>query len=91
MGALITRYDSHLEDRRWLNMYPGKDSPVVDESDLPPSEFDEEEIAERAAQAEEAELWADLELEAGTHDVFSLTEILETGTQATRDEDIDMS
>jgi hypothetical protein len=30
------------------------------EPDLPPSEFDEEEIAERAAQAEEAEFWADL-------------------------------
>jgi len=63
---------------------------VVYESDLPPSEFDEEEIAERAAQAEEADLWADLELEAGAHDVFSLGDILDTGMQVNRDEDVDM-
>jgi hypothetical protein len=34
---------------------------MADESVLPPSEFDEEEIAELAAQAEEDELWAHLE------------------------------
>ena len=61
------------------------------ESDLQPSEFDEEEIAELAAQAEEAELWADLELEAGAHDVFSLGDILDMGTQVNRDEDVDMT
>ncbi|KAH9063252.1 hypothetical protein EDB87DRAFT_1575644 [Lactarius vividus] len=66
-------------------------SPVVYESDLPPSEFDEEEIAERAAQAEEAELWADLELEAGVHDVFSSSDVLDTGTRVNRDEDVDMT
>ncbi|KAN0136836.1 hypothetical protein V8E53_005277 [Lactarius tabidus] len=68
-----------------------QDPPVVYESDLPPSEFDEEEIAERAAQAEEAELWAELELEAAAHDVFSFTEIPDTGAQADRDEDVDMT
>jgi len=84
--------DPDLEDiASWERSLQGEGSPVVYESDLPPSEFDEEEIAERAAQAEEAELWADLELDAGTHDVFSLTEILDTGTQASRDDDIDMS
>ena len=60
-----------------------EDLPVVYEPDLPSSEFDEEDIAERAAQAEEAELWADLELEAGAHDVFSFTE--------NRDVDVDMT
>ncbi len=63
---------------------------MVYESDLPPSEFDEEDIAERAAQAEEADLWADLELEAGAHDVFSLGDIPDTGMQVNRDEDVDM-
>ena len=67
------------------------DLPVVYEPDLPTSEFDEEDIAERAAQAEEAELWADLELEAGEHDVFSFTEVLDTGTQVNRDDDVDMT
>jgi len=84
--------DPDLEDIvAWERSLQDGDSPVVYESDLTHSEFDEEEIAERAAQAEEAELWADLELEAGTHDVFSFTEILETGTQANRDGDVDMT
>lgn len=69
----------------------GNDPPVVYESDFPPSEFDEEDIVERAAQAEEAELWADLELEVGAQDVFSLGDILDTGTQVNRDEDVDMT
>ncbi|KAH9171092.1 hypothetical protein EDB89DRAFT_1194602 [Lactarius sanguifluus] len=59
--------------------------------ELPPSEFDEEEIAERAAQAEEAELWAELDLEAGAHDIFSPTNVLDTGTRVNRDEDVDMT
>ncbi|KAH9077935.1 hypothetical protein EDB83DRAFT_2216629 [Lactarius deliciosus] len=59
--------------------------------DLPPSEFDEEEIAERAAEAEEAELWAELDLEAGAHDVFSPSDVLDTGTRVNRDEDVDMT
>ena len=64
---------------------------MIYESYFPPSEFDEEEIAERAAQAEDAELWADLELEAGVHDVFSLGDILDTATEVNRDEDVDMT
>jgi len=74
----------------WERSLQDEDSPVVYESDFPRSEFDEEEIAERAAEAEEAELWADLELEleAGAHDVFSLGD---PRTQVNRDEDVDMT
>ena len=61
------------------------------ESDFLPSEFDEEDIAERAAQAEEADLWADLELEAGADDIFSLDDILDPETQVNREEDVDMT
>ncbi len=60
----------------------------VDEADLPPSEFDEEEIAERAAQAEEAELWA--EFEKGTYELFPLGDILDTGVEVNENEDVDM-
>ncbi|KAI9459149.1 hypothetical protein BJY52DRAFT_1416187 [Lactarius psammicola] len=84
--------DPDMEDiAAWERSLQGGDSPVIDESDLPPSEFDEDEIAERAAQAEEADLWAELELEAGVHDVFSFGDILDTGTQVNRDEDVDMT
>lgn len=95
MGALVTRYDNsltpRLRDPCGSSYILEKDSPVAYESDLQPSEFDEEEIAELAAQAEEAELWADLELEAGAHDVLSLGDILDMGTQVNRDEDVDMT
>lgn len=84
--------DPDLEDiAAWEHSLQGDNSPVVYESDFPPSEFDEEEIAERAAQAEEAELWADLELEVGAHDVLSFGDVLDTGTQGNRDEDVDMT
>jgi hypothetical protein len=60
------------------------------EPDLPPSEFDEEEIAERAAQAEEAEFWADL-IAADT--VLNPSDIDDTNPkfQAIPDEDVDMA
>lgn len=55
--------------------------------DLPPSEFDEEEIAERAAQAEEAELWADLD---GTDIALNSSEILDLAPKS-QDDDVDMA
>ncbi|KAH8993595.1 hypothetical protein EDB86DRAFT_1338044 [Lactarius hatsudake] len=84
--------DPDMEDiAAWERSLQGDGSPVVYEPDLPPSEFDEEEIAERAAEAEEAELWADLDLGAGAHDVFSPSDFLDTGTRVNRDEDVDMT
>jgi hypothetical protein len=60
------------------------------ELDLPPSEFDEEEIAERAAEAEEAELWADFD---GSDTVFGLSDVddVDLKPHAILDEDVDMA
>ena len=49
--------------------------------DRPPSEYDEEDIAELAAQAEEDELWAELD---GAHTIFDKS-------HPTPDEDVDMA
>lgn len=62
--------------------------PVTDEQDLP-SEFDEEEMAELAAQAEEAELWA--HLDAGAHANFSDIEDIPRNPQIPADEDVLMT
>jgi len=61
-----------------------------EEPDLPLSEFDEEEIAERAAEAEEAELWADFN---DSDTVFGLSDINEVDLKphAILDEDVDMA
>jgi hypothetical protein len=61
-----------------------------EEPDLPLSEFDEEEIAERAAEAEEAELWADFD---DSDTVFGFSDINEVDLtpHAILDEDVDMA
>ena len=61
-----------------------------DEPDLPPSEFDDEEIAELAAQAEEDELWAELD---SAHTTFGFSDIndIDVKPRATLDEDVDMA
>jgi len=63
---------------------------IPGEPDLPPSEFDEEEIAERAAQAEEAEFWADFD---GADTFLSSNDIndIYPKFQAILDEDVDMA
>jgi hypothetical protein len=60
------------------------DGPSPNGPDLAPSEYDEEEIADLAAEAEEDELWAELDC-AST--------IFESGDkpQAPPDEDVDMA
>ncbi len=65
-------------------------SPNRDEPDLPPSEFDEEEIAERAAEAEDAELWADFD---ESNAIFSFSNIndVDLTVQAIPDDDVDMA
>ena len=62
----------------------------LDEPNLPSSEFDEEEIAELAAQAEEDELWAELD---DGHTIFGFGEIndIDGRSQATPDDDVDMA
>jgi len=62
----------------------------LDEPDLPPSEFDEEDIAELAAQAEEVELWAELD---DTHTIFDFSDIngIDSRSQVTPDDDVDMA
>jgi hypothetical protein len=62
-----------------------------DEPDLPSSEFDEDEIAELAAQVEEDELWAELD---DAHTISGLSgDINDIGSrsQATPDDDVDMA
>jgi len=58
------------------------------EPELPFSEFDEDEIAELAAQAEEDELWAELD---DTHTIFGLSDTNDSRSQATPDDDVDMA
>lgn len=59
---------------------------MADELALPPSEFDEEEIAELAARAEEDELWAHLEAN-GFDDIGVIT----PNPQIPADEDVTMT
>jgi len=69
---------------------PPRASAMPTSPGLPPSEFDEEEIAERAAQAEEAELWADLD---EVDMILSSSDIIDIApkSQAILDEDVDMA
>ncbi|KAF8500191.1 hypothetical protein F5888DRAFT_1632980 [Russula emetica] len=74
-----------------LQTYVSEDGSLCrEEPDLPLSEFDEEEIAERAAEAEEAELWADFN---DSDTVFGLSDINEVDLKphAILDEDVDMA
>lgn len=61
-----------------------------EEPDLPSSEFDEEEIAERAAEAEEAALWADFD---DSDTVFGFSDIndVDLKLHAIPDDDVDMA
>lgn len=63
---------------------------ICEEPDLPPSEFDEEDIAERAAEAEEAALWADFD---DSDAVFGFSDVNDVDLipHAIADEDIDMA
>jgi hypothetical protein len=65
----------------------------IDGPDLPPSDFDEEDIAELAAQAEEAELWADIDVAHPIHPILSLDDIdIDIDiSRAIPDEDVDMA
>jgi hypothetical protein len=70
--------------------YIADDVPLMaDELDLPPSDFDEEDLAELAAQAEEAELWA--HLEADEHTSFSDIEGIAPNSQISADDDVIMT
>lgn len=62
----------------------------LDEPDLPSSEFDEDEIVELAAQAEEDELWAELD---DAHTILGFSDIndIDNRSQATPDDDVDMA
>ena len=74
-----------------LTTFVLEDSPLSrEEADLPLSEFDEEEIAERAAEAEEAALWADFD---DSDTVFGYSDIndVDLKPHAISDEDIDMA
>jgi hypothetical protein len=73
---------------RSLTTYVSEGGPLS--RDLPPSEFDEDEIAERAAEAEEAALWADFD-DSNTVFRFSDTDDVDLKTYAIPDEDIDMA
>ena len=76
---------------RSLTTYVSGDGPLSRvEPDLPPSEFDEEEIAERAAEAEEAELWADFD-DGDTVFGFSDINNVDLKLHAIQDDDVDMA
>ncbi|KAI0264627.1 hypothetical protein BC834DRAFT_246150 [Gloeopeniophorella convolvens] len=85
--------DPDMEDiTEWERNLQDDDTPApVDDFELPPSEFDEDDIAELAAQAEEAEYWANLEAHAD--DIFSLSDLedLDARSQGSVDEDVEMS
>lgn len=66
-----------------------QDGPLSrEEPYLPPSEFDEEEIAERAAEAEEADLWADFD---DCDTVFGFSDTNDVDLKLHADEDVDMT
>jgi hypothetical protein len=74
-----------------LTTYVSEDGPLSRvEPDLPTSEFDEEEIAERAAEAEEAELWADFD-DSDTVFGFSNINNADLKLHAIPDDDVDMA
>jgi hypothetical protein len=74
-----------------LTTYVSEDGPLSRvEPDLPTSEFDEEEIAERAAEAEEAELWADFD-DSDTVFRFSNINNVDLKLHAIPDDDVDMA
>jgi len=80
--------DPDMEDIAELERALQEGGPL---SDPPPSDLDEEDIAELAAQAEEAELWADIDV---AHPILSLDDIdidISPKLRAIPDEDVDMA
>jgi hypothetical protein len=88
-GAVTCYRLISLDDSLTIHVSEGG-LPNRDEPDLPPSEFDEEEIAERAAEAEDAELWADFD---ESNAIFSFSNIndVDLTVQAIPDDDVDMA
>jgi hypothetical protein len=88
VGAFLTRWGNLKQ--RFLEGLPYVSEGSPDDPDLPPSELDEEEIAELAAAAEEADLWGDLD---GSHAVFEFSGINEINSklQAIQDDDVTMA
>ncbi|KAI0293938.1 hypothetical protein BC826DRAFT_1013370 [Russula brevipes] len=82
--------DPDMEDIAELERALQEGGPLpIDVPDVPPSDFDEEEIAELAAQAEEAELWADIDV---AHSILNLDDIdISPKLRAIPDEDVDMA
>ncbi|KAI9508243.1 hypothetical protein F5148DRAFT_1284263 [Russula earlei] len=79
--------DPDMEDITEWERFLSEGGPLPPgEPDPPLSEFDEEEIAELAAQAEEAELWGDLDAD---RTIFDLSDINDTNVkpQAFPDDD----
>jgi len=79
--------DPDMEDITEWERFLQEGSP--DNPDLPPSELDEEELAELAAEVEEAELWGDLD---DSHAMFEFNNIndIDPKLQAIQDDDITM-
>jgi len=83
--------DPNIEDiAEWERKLQDDVPSPLDEPDLPSSEFDEDELAELAAQAEEDELWAELD---DAHTIFGFSDIndIDNRSQATPDDDVDMA
>jgi len=80
--------DPDMEDITEWERFLQESSPG--DPDLPSSELDEEEIAELAAEVEEAELWGDLD---GSHAIFEFSGINDTDLklQPIQDDDITMA
>ena len=90
LQGAVTRYRLISRDGS-LTTCVSEDDPLSrGELNLPPSEFDEEEIAERAAEAEEAELWADFD-DSGTIFGFSDVDDIDLKPHAILDDDVDMA
>ena len=99
MGTGSTRYRALLPSHLGSNLTQVlEDGPLPPGAlampispDLPPSEFDEEEIAERAAQAEEAALWAILDGADTVLGSSDINDIINPKFQVIPDEDVDMA
>jgi len=88
VGAFPSWWD-HL-CQGFLKSLPCVSEGSPDDPDLPPSELDEEEIAELAAEAEEAELWGDLDSSDKIFE-FSSTIDIDPKLQAIQDDDVTMA
>ena len=89
LQGAVTRYRLISGDGGLTTYVSGNGPRGREEPDLPTSEFDEEEIAERAAEAEEAALWADFDSDT----VFGFSDIndVDLKLHAIPDDDVDMA